>query len=160
MRASCTMSIPAVGRLLPSIPTMAAIKSGRSANRLDSWSRVVPGGCCSGDRTAYRSSIPGPGTVKRSPIQSPTGKTTASTTGKLNARNLLFHLGRRIHCGAGLGRGKGGWPLRSAEAHGLAMGGMKRVLPDPQQAAWRKGAAGSAHYPRVLEERLEPLCLS
>ena len=25
-----------------------------------------------------------------------------------NARNLLFHLGRRIHCGAGLGRGKGG----------------------------------------------------
>ena len=26
----------------------------------------------------------------------------------MNARNLLFHLGRRIHCGAGLGRGKGG----------------------------------------------------
>ena len=28
---------------------------------------------------------------------------------RMNARNLLFHLGRRIHCGAGLGRGKGGW---------------------------------------------------
>ena len=26
----------------------------------------------------------------------------------MNARNLLFHPGRRIHCGAGLGRGKGG----------------------------------------------------
>lgn len=27
----------------------------------------------------------------------------------MNARNLLFHLGRRIHCGAGLGKVKGGW---------------------------------------------------
>ena len=31
--------------------------------------------------------------------------------GLQNARNLLFHLGRRIHCGAGLARGKGGWRL-------------------------------------------------
>ena len=28
----------------------------------------------------------------------------------LNARNLLFHLQRRIHWRGGLGRGKGGWP--------------------------------------------------
>ena len=29
----------------------------------------------------------------------------------MNARELLFHLRRRIHWGAGLGRGKGGWPV-------------------------------------------------
>jgi hypothetical protein len=28
----------------------------------------------------------------------------------MNARNLIFHLAQRIHCGAGLGRGKGGYP--------------------------------------------------
>ena len=47
----------------------------------------------------------------------------------INARNLLFHLERRIHWGAGLGRGKGGCHLERRIHWGAGLGRGKEGCP-------------------------------
>jgi hypothetical protein len=48
----------------------------------------------------------------------------------LNARNLLFHLGWRMHWRAGLGRGKGGAGKAEMLKTGTLKGRMLRITPE------------------------------